>query len=60
MNKVQELISSIEGVTCNLDARIEELLRKQELEFVKAYRCHLHNLSEVLKAKDEQLSAKQK
>jgi hypothetical protein len=52
MNQIQELLSGIEGVTYKLDEKIEKLLRQQELEFMKAYRCHLHHLNEALRLKD--------
>jgi hypothetical protein len=60
MNQIQELLSGIEGVTYKLDEKIEKLLRQQELEFMKAYRCHLHHLNEALRLKDEEILNKHK
>ena len=56
MSKVQELHRQIGSVVGNLNEKISNVLKKQEEEFLAAYRAHMFNVQKELQALRAKLS----
>lgn len=49
VREIEEAVSRLNGFTLNLEAKVANMLKGQETEFVNSYRVHMSKVEQALK-----------